>query len=73
MVCRKTLVIDFIRSELITSHRRMEQIVKTMTRLERTPVWRRFWRKDKHDDALIEHKKSLEHARLRIFQVCPYL
>ncbi|EIW55021.1 uncharacterized protein TRAVEDRAFT_51150 [Trametes versicolor FP-101664 SS1] len=51
---------------------RMEQIVNTMTRLERKPTWRRFWRKDKHDDALIEHKKSLEHA-LRIFQVCPHL
>ncbi|KAL1949000.1 hypothetical protein VTO73DRAFT_10806 [Trametes versicolor] len=47
---------------------RMAQIADTMTRLERKPTWRRFWRKDKHEDALIEHKKSLEHA-LRIFQM----
>ncbi|EIW51552.1 uncharacterized protein TRAVEDRAFT_54488 [Trametes versicolor FP-101664 SS1] len=46
---------------------RMEQIAKTMTRLERKPVWRRFWHKDKHDEALTEHKESLKHA-LRIFQ-----
>ncbi|KAL1950838.1 hypothetical protein VTO73DRAFT_5962 [Trametes versicolor] len=50
---------------------RMEQIVKTMTRLERKPVWRRFWHKDKHDAALIEHKESLKHA-LRIFQVSSF-
>lgn len=65
----KSRRVDHFRLELIFSGRRMTQIAKTMTRLERKSAWRRFWHKDKYEEALVEHAKSLEHALL-IFQVC---
>ncbi|KAL1939627.1 hypothetical protein VTO73DRAFT_9660 [Trametes versicolor] len=45
----------------------MEEIIKTMTRLQNKPVWRRFLRKDKHSDALSKHHQGLTHA-LVMFQ-----
>lgn len=41
----------------------MKKIVETMIHLRGKPAWRRFWRKDKHSNALAVHKQHLEHAR----------
>ncbi|KAH9852261.1 hypothetical protein C2E23DRAFT_826565 [Lenzites betulinus] len=43
------------------------ECLNIMGRLDGKPFLRRFWRKDKHTDALVEHKGALEHA-LNIFQ-----
>ncbi|KAL1942385.1 hypothetical protein VTO73DRAFT_5987 [Trametes versicolor] len=47
----------------------MNGIVETMTRLKSKPVWRRFLRKDKHSDALVEHRQRLKHG-LNMFVKC---
>lgn len=72
-----TLFTASLFTALITVHivafcKDMNEIVKIMTRLKDKPVWRRFLRKDKHSDALAEHKQRLKHG-LNMFLVRPVL